>query len=158
MKISIRLSTIFSNAWRRCRGYPANVFRFRRPRRQQWDSTSITSKDVDAYNQWSSELRMPQPLGLPSFVKAVRDWFADNITPIGTFTDILFLVMDSRTVGDLEDNTCLLVCTVEDVKMNYKLSNSTSKWLSAQRSTTFNSNWVWKRRDERGQESGIWLP
>jgi len=72
----------------------------------------ITSKDVSAITSGATRpakaLRSPF---LGESIEEVCDWFINNIAPGDVFTAHSFLVMDSRTV---EDNTCLLVCTLGD--------------------------------------------
>jgi len=73
----------------------------------------MTSKDVSAIT--SGATRPAKAFTSPFLgetIEQVRDWFVANITPIDDgFTGFSFLVLDSQTV---EDNTCLLVCTLFD--------------------------------------------
>lgn len=73
----------------------------------------ITSKDVSAIA--SGATRPGEAFKSPFLgesIEEVSDWFVNNIAPsVNAFTEYSFLVMDSRTA---EDNTCLLVCTLDD--------------------------------------------
>jgi hypothetical protein len=72
----------------------------------------ITSKDVSAITSGATRpaKAFTSPF-LDETIEQVRDWFVDNIAPIEAYTESSFLVMDSQTI---EDNTCLLVCTLDD--------------------------------------------
>jgi hypothetical protein len=73
----------------------------------------ITSKDMSAIT--SGATRPAKAFTSPFLgetIQQVGDWFMANISPIDDgFTGLSFLVMDSQTV---EDNTCLVVCTLLD--------------------------------------------
>ena len=73
----------------------------------------ITSKDVSAITSGATRpIRAFTSPFLGETIEQVRDWFVANIRPIDDgYTAFSFLVLDSQTV---EDNTCLLVCTLFD--------------------------------------------